>query len=293
MLNAFLKQNKISKPLIADGAMGTLLLNKGISLENNLTKLNLTNSDLITSIHKEYVEAGADIIYTHTFLANYLSLKSFSEETLVKGINVQAVTNAQKAANKTTLIAGNLGGIYTASHLQKPTPQAIMNAYEQQAQILIQAGADLIIVETLSNLEELKAALQLQTLTQKHNKPLFISITPQNNGNLLDNTKLDTWLSLVTQNKPQAIGLNCFYNPKKLAPLATHIHKQTNSPLLLKLNAGNPIKKQGLWTYPVLPKEFCNVFQNLLETPLIAIGGCCGTTPKYIKALAEMKLNET
>jgi methionine synthase I (cobalamin-dependent) len=287
MLDALCKQKNKILPLIADGAMGTMLLDKGISLENNLTKLNLTQADLIRSIHREYVDAGADLLYTHTFLANHLSLTSFSDEKLLEDINVQAVINAQKAATETTLIAGNLGGIYTASHLQRPAIESIVVAYEQQAKILINAGVDLIIVETLSNIEELKAALNLQPLTRKFNKPLLISITPQDNGNLLDNTSRDTWLSLVIKNKPQAIGLNCFYQPHKPEQLTKHIHEQTKLPMFLKLNAGNPIKKQGLWTYPVSPKEFCKVFQNLLETPFVTIGGCCGTTPQYIKALTK------
>ncbi len=277
------------KTLLADGAMGSLLIERGFSVSSCLASLNISDPKEIQKIHYEYQKAGARIITTHSFMASKPALAKQGKESLFKEINVRAVENARSAAFDNTFVAGNLGTLAPYIPLQEPNrEEKLASSYYEQAKILASEGVDLIIVETIMDLIDLKAAVR-GGLSAIHDKtPLFISITPKNNGALLDNTPLESWLSSIENENISGIGLNCFFDLHEMVPLVESLTARTKLPICIKPNAGIPIKEKHTWVYPLGPKEFCAEMKKQLELPIAIIGGCCGTTPEYIKELAKI-----
>ncbi len=267
-------------PILLDGAMGTMLQGKGMPLGVLPETMNLLHPEWIREIHGEYLRAGARILYSNTFGANPYKAEGcgYSLEELITA----GVTLAKEAAGDNALAALDLGPL---GQLLEPTGTlAFEEAYEAFARAVragAAAGADLIVIETMTDLAETRAAL----LAAKENAdlPVLCTMTFEENGRTFTGCGVASMALTLTGLGADAIGINCSLGPRELLPLARELCRWTRLPLVMKPNAGLP--EPGTSRYDVTPEEFAADMVPLARLGVKLLGGCCGTTPDYIAAL--------
>lgn len=266
--------------VLLDGAFGTQLQKRGLEGGELPERLNLTDPQMIYDIHREYVESGSDIIYTNTFGANRKKLKDGDEvRTLIKA----GVEIAKKAASG-RLVALDIGP--SGALIEPLGSMTFDEAYELFKEQVIagaEAGADLVVLETMSDLYELKAAL----LAVKENSdlPVMCSMTFDESGRTFTGCPVEAF-ALTASNFCDAIGINCSLGPDQLLPIVKRLSQSTSLPLFVKANAGLPDSEMN---YSVSAEEFCKTYEEFIKMGVSILGGCCGTTPEYIKGLAGLR----
>ena len=273
--------NKIT---ILDGAMGTMLQKSGLKLGERPELLCFTNPDVIENIHKMYIDAGAKLIYSNTFGANPLKLKDTGKTT--EEVVKAAVKVAKKAAEGTdalvALDAGPLGELLEPAGTLK-----FEEAYEYYKEMMIagkEAGADVIVLETMTDLYEVKAGL----LAAKENTdlPIMVSMTFEENGRTFTGCSVESMAVLLEGMGADAAGINCSLGPDEILPLAKILCENTSLPVFIKPNAGLPDPATG--EYYIGAGEFAESLYKYKEIGVWAVGGCCGTTPEYIEELKNI-----
>ena len=279
----YLKDNLI----ILDGGMGTLLQKEGLLPGELPERWNISRPDVITKIHRDYFDAGSNIVNTNTFGANILK---FSAEEL-EGIIKAAVENAKRAREESASkgekwIALDIGpsGRMLAPYGDLDFEDAV-NVFAQTVKLGVKYGVDLIFIETMSDSYETKAAL----LAAKENSslPVFVSNAYGEDGKLMTGASPSAMVAMLEGMRADAIGINCSLGPKALSKVAEEYLEKASVPVILKPNAGLPRVEDGKTVYDVLPDEFSDDVKALIEKGVRIAGGCCGTTPEYIKALTE------
>lgn len=269
-----------------DGAMGTVLQANGLEMGGIPEELNITNPELITKIHKGYIDAGSDVVYANTFGANRYKL-SHSEYS-VGEIIYAAVKNARNAAEGTdTLVALDLGPI---GQLLEPTGTlSFEEAYDIFAeQVAAGKDADIIVFETMTDLYELKAAL----LAAKENsdKPVVCTMTFEQNLRTFTGCEVSSMALTLEGLGADAIGINCSLGPAELEPVVKELSKWTRLPVVVKPNAGLPDPETNL--YNVTPERFAEQMKNLVRYGVKIFGGCCGTSPEFISETVKALKSE-
>ena len=275
--------------LFFDGGMGTLLQEEGLLPGELPESWNITHPEIIQSIHRKYIEAGSDIILTNTFGANALK---FHDDTLsLKAIVQTAVSHVHAAAKE----AACGRRIYTAldigptGKLLKPMGDLdFETAYEAFKEVMLygsEAGADVIHIETMSDTYELKAAV----LAAKENTalPVFVTTIFDERGKLLTGADVPSVVALLEGLRVDALGINCGMGPRQMLPVLDALLKYTSLPVIVKPNAGLPKQKDGVTYYDVEPEAFADTMEQIVKKGAVAVGGCCGTTPEHIRAMAE------
>ena len=274
-----LLQNKI---LILDGAMGTVLQQRGLPPGGQPELLNLTQPKLLESIHREYIDAGSQVIYTNTFGANGPKLAKSGHS--VDEIVTAAVGIAKKASMgtnaKVALDVGPLGEL-----LEPMGTLPFERAYDLFREMMkagAEAGADLIVIETMTDLYETKAAL----LAAKENTdlPVFVTMSFEASGRTFTGCTVASMARTLEGLGADAIGLNCSLGPDLLAPLLKELCENTRLPVIAKPNAGLPDPVDG--HYDMGPEDFAQTVLKCVEAGVSIVGGCCGTTPEYIRQLS-------
>lgn len=265
--------------IILDGAMGTVLQSKGLELGEIPEKLGMDQPEEIIAIHKSYIDAGSDIVYTNTFGANRYKLEGCGYS--VQEIISQAVANAKKACEGTSaLVALDIGPI---GQLLEPTGSlSFEEAYDIfKEEIIAGKDADIIIFETMTDLYELKAGV----LAAKENSTLPIMCTMTFEENMRTFTGVSIPAMALTLNGlgVDAIGVNCSLGPVELNPIIKELSQWTNLPIIVKPNAGLPDPLTN--EYNVSPEQFADEIEKLIPYGIRIIGGCCGTSPEYIKTI--------
>ncbi|MGN0169998.1 MAG: homocysteine S-methyltransferase family protein [Lachnospiraceae bacterium] len=275
--------------IFLDGAMGTMLQNAGLKPGERPESLCITNPELITSIHRKYIEAGSDIVYANTFGANAHKLAGTGYTT--QQIICAAVGAARKACEGTdcavALDMGPIGELLEPSGTLK-----FEEAYELYKEMVTsgeQAGADLIVIETMTDLYEVRAAV----LAAKENTslPVFVTMTFEENGRTFTGCTIESMACVLEGLGVDAVGINCSFGPREILPLAERLTKCTNLPILIKPNAGlpDPLTNQ----YDIFPEEFGELMQGYAKLGIRIAGGCCGTNPEYIaQMVAKMPLGK-
>lgn len=273
---------KTKEFIILDGAMGTLIQKSGAKYNHSPETLNLTEPELITSFHREYIAAGADIVYSNTFGANEYKLEGSGysvEQVITAGVN-----NAKAAAQNTdALVALDIGPI--GMLLEPAGSLSFDTAYEYfKRQIIAGADADLIVLETMTDLYELKAAV----LAAKENsdKPVIATMTFERSGRTFTGVSPASAALTLTGLGVDALGVNCSLGPDELEPVIAEMSEYTSLPLIVKANAGLPDPNSN--EYDILPDKFASCVADLLKYGVKFAGGCCGTTPEYIAQLKAM-----
>ncbi len=268
--------------VLLDGAMGTMLQASGLKMGETPEALNLQKPELLVDIHRKYVEAGSDIIYANTFGANRFKLHKcgYSVEEVIPA----AIANAKKACEGTdTFVALDIGPI---GQLLEPTGTLTFEeAYDVfRQQVLAGKDADVIVFETMTDLYELKAAV----LAAKENsdKPVICTMTFEENMRTFTGVCVSSMAITLEGLGVDAIGVNCSLGPKELYPVVEEICRWTELPVVVKPNAGlpDPVTNE----YNCSPEEFAQYAEKLLPLGVKILGGCCGTSPDYIRALCSM-----
>ena len=275
----FRKLLKEKEFILLDGGMGTMLQASGMKTGEIPEPLNITEPQLITNIHKKYIEAGSDIIYACTFGANGYKLKGSG--CTVEQVVSAAIANAKAAASGTdTLVALDCGPI---GRLMEPNGDMSFDAAYCYYKELIEAGkdADLIVFETMTDLSELKAAV----LAAKENSdlPIVCTMTFEQNHRTFTGVSIGAMAVTLEGLGVDAIGVNCSLGPDDLPPVIEELVKWTNLPIVVKPNAGLPDPNSN--TYSVGAADFAKSIEKLLPYGIKIVGGCCGTTPEFISAV--------
>ncbi len=282
-------------PILADGAMGTMLHADGVPLNSCIDQLNLTDPERILGIHQSYLEAGAQILETNTFGANRYKLAQYGLEDHVSEINKAGVEIAREAANSTShevLIAGSVGplGVSLAPYGRIKTDSAFC-AYEDQISALVEAGVDLILIETQTDLRE---ALQaVHAARSVPDLPLIATMTfTRDDRTLLGDTPADVAKKLFEAGT-DVIGVNCSTGPAQILRILQQMRESVPEAYFSVMpNAGWPEQVNGRIIYADNPQYFADYALAYKDAGAIIIGGCCGTTPAHITA-ARNKLYQS
>lgn len=273
------------KVVVADGAMGTMLYQHGVFVNTCYDELNLTRPDLIGKIHTEYVQAGADFIETNTFGANPVKLAQFGLAEKTEQINEKAVEIAKNSAGTNVLVAGAIGPLTSHLSNKKTLQSDSAKAFSRQAESLAKAGADFLILETFSNLDEMLIAIDSIGEVTDLSIIAQLSVTEENEtayGNQLQQA-----ISRISIEAVAAVGLNCSIGPSSMLDSLKLIKNLTDKPISLQPNAGLPQQVNGRLMYMCTPEYMAEYAKRFFENGAKIIGGCCGTTPAHIKEIAR------
>lgn len=271
-----------TKMIILDGAMGTMLQKAGVTQNQLPEEVNITNPEIVIDIHRQYIEAGCQIISTNTFGAN--AYKVGSSPYTVEQLITAAVQNAKKAAAGTdTKIALDIGPI--GKMLRPNGDLAFEEAYQIYKQMIecgVKNDVDLIFFETIADLLEMKAGIL--AAKENANLPIFCSMTFEANQRTFAGVSVPAMAAVLEGLGADVIGFNCSLGPTEMLPLVQQLATCTNLPILVKANAGLP----NLITneYDIDAQQFCDALAPHIQAGASIIGGCCGTTPEYIQKLS-------
>ncbi len=273
--------------VVFDGAMGTMLQKRGLKLGENPEIINFTNEDVVIDIHKEYIKAGADIITTNTFGANEIKLKNtpYSVEEVV----TKAVTLAKKAiSDEEVLIALDIGPI---GELIEPMGTLsfdnAVNIFKRIVTVGAKAGADLVLIETMTDLYEMKAAIL--ACKEASSLPIFATMTFEEDGRTFTGCFPESMAITLEGLGVDALGVNCSLGPKELLPIVKRVVSNTNIPVMVQPNAGLPKIIDNETVYDITALEFRESIEEFIKSGVSVIGGCCGTTPQFIRELSQLK----
>lgn len=264
--------------LIADGAMGTILYSEG--LDTCPEAYNLSHPEKVEHIHRSYIDAGADIIQTNTYGANFEKLKAYGLEHKVKDIHQAAVKIAQQAANDDTYILGTIGG-FRGVRQEDLSLSAIQYHTGIQVDTLVEAGVDGLLFETYYDLEELTNIIQ--ATRRKYDIPIVAQLTASNTNYLRDGSEINSALQQLKASGADVVGLNCHHGPHHMQQSFSHIELPDDSYLSCYPNASLLDIDNSEFKYSDNAEYFGSVAQKLINEGVRLIGGCCGTTPEHIK----------
>ena len=273
--------------IILDGGLGTLLQAEGLKAGEHPERWNMTRPELITNIHKSYFDAGSNIVCANTFGANSLKFDEKELELIIKS----AISNARRgaemsASKKEKLVALDIG---STGKLLKPYGdldfESAVEIFAVTVRLGVKYGADLIMIETMNDIYETKAAL----LAAKENSslPVFVSNAYGSDGKLMTGADPSAVVALLEGMGADAIGVNCSLGPKQLTPIVKQYLELSSLPVIVKANAGLPELKDGKTVFNVKEEEFSFDTYTLVKMGARIVGGCCGTTPDYIRALCK------
>ena len=279
----YLKENL----LFLDGGMGTLLQERGLLPGELPEKWNLSHPELIQDIHRAYYDAGSNVVSTNTFGANILKFSPDELEKIVAAAIKNACIAKETTSNKgEKFIALDIG---PTGKLLKPYGdldfEAAVSIFAETVKLGEKYGADLILIETMNDSYETKAAL----LAAKENSslPVFVSNAYGSDMRLMTGASPSAMVAMLEGMGADAIGANCSLGPRQLAPVVKELLRYASVPVLLMPNAGLPEIKDGKTVFNVTPKDFADEINSLIAQGVRIVGGCCGTTPEYIGALVN------
>ncbi|GLF90984.1 bifunctional homocysteine S-methyltransferase/5,10-methylenetetrahydrofolate reductase [Bacillus safensis] len=276
-----LLQDLQNRVLIADGAMGTLLYSYGI--DRCFEELNLSKEDEVKRVHEAYVQAGADIIQTNTYGANYIKLSRYGLEEEAKRINTKAVQIA-KAAAGSAYVLGTIGGIRTFNK-NAYSIEEIKRSFREQLYILLNEEPDGLLLETYYDIEEAKAVLQIAR--KETSLPIVMNVSMHEQGVLQDGTPLKDGLTELSSLGADVVGINCRLGPYHMIQALEGVPLLENSHLSVYPNSSLPSLEEGRLVYDTDNDYFRKSALEFRNQGARIIGGCCGTTPQHISAMAE------
>jgi len=273
--------------LLCDGAMGTLLNLRGIPYDKCREEYNLNSPELISTIHEEYINAGAQIIETNTFSGNRIKLRSYGLEDKIEEINSEAVRIAKKVAREKVYVAGSIGPLGV---LAKPyghlSVEEIDQLFQEQISYLVEAGVDLLMIETISSLleaiEATRAAKKVSPST-----PVVCMMTFMEDGKTKFGDDVVTSLNKVKEAGADIVGVNCTIGPKETHDLASIFIPQIEAKISIMPNAGYPTIVKGKTIFLSSPEYLMEYASLFVDLGANIVGSCCGTTPEHTRAMAS------
>ncbi len=271
---------------VFDGAVGTMLYDKGVYINRSYDELNLTAPDLVREVHAEYVKAGADIIETNTFGATRYRLQAYGLESKLHEINVAGVKLAREAAGENAFVAGAVGPLDLRIEPYGPTSfDEAKEMFKEQISALLEGGVDLFVLETFSDLSEVKQAIN--AVKELSDLPIVAQMTIQTDGNTIFGASAEVITQRLDEYGADVIGLNCGVGPTHVLTALEKMRNVTTKKLSAQPNAGLPRDVQGRQFYMCSPEYMSKFAKRFIKAGASFIGGCCGTTPQHIKLIAD------
>ncbi len=268
-------------PMVLDGATGTNLYANGMPRGVCVEKWVLENPQVIKDIQSSFVQNGSDAVYAPTFSANPYKFKHYGLQDKVDEYN-KALVRLSKSVSEGKLVGGDMSptGLFVEP-FGDATFQEIVDIYSAQAKALADAGVDFFIIETMMSLVEARAAV---LACKKQNLPIFVTVTVDEKGRTLSGSSALSCLIVLQDMGVSAFGLNCSYGPDKMVPIMRELAQYSKIPLIAKPNAGQPDENDN---YDMTPEHFGEAVKELLASGVQIVGGCCGTTEKYISEIRK------
>jgi 5-methyltetrahydrofolate--homocysteine methyltransferase len=279
---------KDKKVLVADGAMGSLLMQKGLKTGECPELLNLTNPDILAEIATEYLNAGADIIQTNSFGGSILKLNDFDLGDNSREINEDAARIVSEVLNGKAYVSGSVGP--TGKMLEPfgdTTPGEMLDGFKIQVSGLISGGADLICIETMTDINEALLAIEASKLVDS-SIPIMATMTFNKTGDeyfTMMGVSIEAAVEGLSNAGADILGSNCGNGIDKMIEIAKKYKSLTDKPIIIQSNAGLPEIKDGKLFYPETPQYFAERANEMFKIGISIVGGCCGTTPEYIKTI--------
>lgn len=278
--------------IVLDGATGSNLRRAGMPVGVCSEAWILEHPEPLIQLQRQYAQAGSQIIYAPTFSANRISLQMHGLEDQVESMNRRLVAISKEAVEGKALIAGDMT---TTGKMLEPagdmTYQRLFDAYKEQADVLSEAGVDLIVAETMLSVDETLALMD--AVSAVTDLPVMCTLTLQSDGTALFGGNATDAVESLQEMGAAAVGLNCSVGPDQLEAVVASMKKVAEIPLIAKPNAGMPIIDEfGVAHYNMDADHFVSSMEKLIEKGAGIVGGCCGTTPEYIQKLAAMVNNK-
>lgn len=275
-------QNEI---IVFDGGTGTYLYDKGVFINRCFEELNITNPELVKEVHRDYINAGADVIETNTFGANRYRLAVHGLESKVYELNYKSAQLAKSIAKDNIFVAGAVGPLsIQIEPFGKISYGEAKDSFTEQVKGLLDGGVDIIIFETFSMIEEIvqgvRAVRELNT-----DIPIIAQVTINSEGGLLSGETLERFVKTISQYQVDAIGINCSEGPKLMLESLERLRELITLPLSVQPNAGLPQNIGGRNLYMTSPEYMAEYAKRFIQTGASIVGGCCGTNPTHIKAI--------
>src|SRR5438876_4869025 len=269
-----------------DGAMGTMLYSKGVFINKCYDELNLRTPEIVLEVHKQYVRSGADVLETNTYGANRVKLRTFGIEDELRDINAKAVEIARKAAGDSVYVAGAIGPL--GIRIEPYGPTALEEAREffrEQAEALRDAGVDVFVLETMSNIAEVEQGIL--AIREICSLPIIAQMTIGNDGRTIYGDSPRAIAERLDRAGADVIGLNCSVGPDVMLDAIEEMSAVTAKKLSCQPNAGLPREVAGRQMYMASPDYMAKYAKRLIHKGVKFLGGCCGTTPEHIKTMAD------
>jgi methionine synthase / methylenetetrahydrofolate reductase(NADPH) len=283
-------------PVLCDGAMGTMLYARGVFINRCYDELNLSQPEMVREVHAEYLQAGAEVVETNTFGANRFRLEHFGFGDKVREINVAGVKLARECVERIrekqasdAFVAGSIGPLgVRLEPLGKVGLDEARDAFAEQIGAMIEGGpgvgVDLLVIETLTSLVEAEQAI-LAARSVAPGVPVIVMMTVDEEGNCLDGASAETAATKLTAWGADAIGCNCSAGPATVLSVIERMRPLTSLPLAAMPNAGIPRAVEGRTIYLTSPEYMASFTRKLVKAGASIVGGCCGTTPSYTRAM--------
>lgn len=272
-----------SGPVILDGATGSNLMKAGMPRGICTEKWVCENPEPLTRLQQEYKKAGSQIVYASTFSANRISLENYGLENQVKELNTALMGISRNAVGKDVLVAGDL----TTTGKQEISYEELLEAYKEQILALVEAGADLLVAETMMGITECMAAIDAAASICE--LPVMCTLTVESDGSLFFGGNIYEAVETLAEMGADAVGINCSTGPDQLLSVVENMRKKVSVPLIVKPNAGMPvIDEMGNPVYSMGAEDFASHMKRLVEAGADIVGGCCGTAPEYIRQLCKI-----
>ncbi len=283
MRQAFLEKLE-ERVVVCDGAMGTMLYSKGIALHRCFDELNLSLPQLVKEVHLGYVKAGADLVETNTFGATRPRLERFNLADKVRDINLAGARLAREIAGEDLYVAGSIGPIGLRLEPLGPTSRETAREYfREQMAALVEAGVDLLMIETMSDLGEAEQALL--AARDVCSLPVVVQMTIQDDGSTPTGTLPEDFTRQLDAWGAEIIGVNCSVGPAAVLEAVERMATVTRKKISAQPNAGLPRTIEGRNIYLSSPEYMASYARRFIQAGARMIGGCCGTTPEHIRAI--------
>ncbi|MHB1856309.1 MAG: bifunctional homocysteine S-methyltransferase/methylenetetrahydrofolate reductase [Acidobacteriaceae bacterium] len=281
-----------TRSVLCDGAMGTMLYERGIFIHRCYDELNLSQPDLIRAIHEEYLQAGAEIVETNTFGGNRYRLQRHGLQDKVHEINLAGAQVARKAVDQLldkqatrAYVAGAVGPLgVQIEPLGKVSLEEAREAFAEQIRALAEGGVDLLVLETMTSLNEVRQAI-LAARETAQNLAVLAMVTIDEDGNALDGSSPEMAARKLTEWGVDAVGCNCSVGPATILSAIERMRTATALPLVAMPNAGMPRAVDGRNIYLCSPEYMASFVRKFAQAGVQFVGGCCGTTPSHIRAM--------
>ncbi len=280
------KNIDLTVPRLFDGAMGTELLKRGWPFGTSLEKWALDHSGEVLDVHRSYLEAGAEVINTCTFGANRVRLAQHEAADQVADLNWSLVRIAHQAKSPTTLVAGNVGPTGNSSMSGGDLDRAALKGvFAEQIAAIVEARVDLITIETMTDLDEAVAALE--AALDISSCPVIVTMAFNNEGRLRDLIDAPTAGLALQKAGASAVGCNCSPAGSDLIRVVQQLREVVDIPILVRPSAGTPVESENGLNYPLDALGFAQLARDLVALGVTMIGGCCGTTPDYVRSIRQ------